>query len=123
MTVETEIAAALRAVPALAAAVHQDVFPQPPAVPKWPAVRFTKVSGTPYLDMCGDGGEDTDDVRFQIDVVSSKSADERNDLARQVRAALSAAWFLPQGSTTNEYDAETKTYRGTIDVISHRESQ
>lgn len=123
MTVETEIVTALRTVPALALAVHQDVFPQPPATPKWPAVRFVKVSGTAYPDVCGDGGEDTDDVRFQIDVVSGKSADERNELMRQVRAALSAAWFLSQGSASNEYDAETKTYRGTIDVVSHRESQ
>lgn len=126
MSAESEITAALRAIPDFALAggrfaVHQDVFPQPPAVPAWPAVRFNRVSGATYLDVCGDGGEDTDDIRFQVDVVVSTTADARNDLMRRVRAALAEARFYAQGPSTNDWDAETKTFRATIDVTTYRE--
>lgn len=100
----------------VASRVHPDTFPQQPTVPAWPSIRYTVVSGTAYPDLCGDGTSDEDDARVQLDIVCL-TATERHTLTEQVRAAMKtmvppAIMESPPSST---FDAETKTFRCTID--------
>lgn len=98
--------------------VHPDTFPQEPAVPTWPAIRYTGAGGSVYPTICGDSEPGEDDQRVQIDIVS-KTATEREALTDQVRAAMKLV--LPpailQGPPDTTFDAETKTFRCTIDYI------
>jgi hypothetical protein len=130
MTLESDIVARLKSIPALAPvspskgfAIHADTFRQDSKVPVWPAVRYTVVGGTTFPDLCGSGSEDADDVRVQFDVVALTST-ERSALWRAVRAAMET--FTPpailQGPATNQYDSETKTYRATGDFVIHGSS-
>lgn len=86
------------------------VFPQPPAVPTWPAIRCT-VSRTSIPDQCGVGDEDTGNVRVQLDVVAS-TFDQAKQLARQVKAT--AELHDPPliiEFENSDYDEETRTFR------------
>lgn len=98
--------------------VYPDTFPQTPVIPVVPAIRYTRVSGTVYIDLCGDGDEQTDDVRIQVDMVES-SAGKRDALVVAVRAAMKS--FDPpavaQGPTQNSFDPETKQFIGSVDYI------
>jgi hypothetical protein len=106
------------------------VFPQPPAVPVWPAARFTFVGNTPYAALCGDSDIDADDVRVQIDIVVSTSQADLHTLRRAVIAAMSAMVVQtgesPLPSTREldlyEYDSETKTHRFVLDFVLYASS-
>lgn len=128
MSIDTDLFARLETIPALALAggkfaAYPDTFPQPPAVPVWPAVRYTISGGTVYGDLCGDGDEETDDVRIQIDAVAETSS-ARRALWDAVRAAMKGfpTPAVLQGSPVFSYDAETKTYRAMADYIVHGSS-
>lgn len=121
MTIDSQIFDALKVIPELALsggkfAIYPDAFPQPPANPVWPAVRYTIAGGTIYEDLCGDGDEETDDVRVQIDLVTQKPPDRRL-LWSAVRAAMKnlATPAVLQAPPVFTYDAETKTYRAMAD--------
>jgi hypothetical protein len=97
------------------------VFPQPPARPTWPAIRYT-IDTTPVVDICGDGDDSTADVRVQLDVVATEHAAVRS-LRLQVLAAMDA--FTPPAIlqfSTGEYDPETKTYREILQYLVHGSS-
>jgi hypothetical protein len=128
MTIESDLAACLKTIPALALpggkfAIYQDVFPQPQAKPTWPALRFTIIGGAIYHDLEGAGDEETDDVRVQIDVVAETTA-ARREIWNAVRAAMKAypQPAVLQGSPAFSYDGETKTYRAMGDFIIHGSS-
>ncbi|GGI16444.1 tail completion protein gp17 [Oxalicibacterium faecigallinarum] len=130
MSVEAKITTALSAIDELAlpdgeAAVYQDDFPQPEkGEPKWPAVRFTLMPGEVHADISGDGDEDTDDIRVQIDVVS-KTPKERRVIWDKVRAAMKKIDppALLQAPPDMSRDLETKTYRAMGDWVIYGSSE
>lgn len=122
MTSKADISAALVAKlkPLVSNRVYRNVFPQSPALPVWPSIRYTFVSTTPNQDLCGDGGEETADYRVQIDVVMLESAGATafSTLCTAVKTAMQD--FRPiwvWDSDFEEYDAETKTNRLSVDYM------
>jgi hypothetical protein len=90
----------------------------------WPAIRFTIVGGTTYEDLCGDGDEDSDDTRVQIDWAHITS-DDCEALGRQIRAAMAAIADPPmrmQAPPDLDWDADAKVYRGRADWMAHPSS-
>jgi hypothetical protein len=91
---------------------YPDTFPQEPAIPVWPAIRYTQIGGTIDEDVCGSGTAETDNSEFQIDIVAA-TATARATLRDQVRTAM-LGLSIPNALTLapiHEFDAETKTYR------------
>lgn len=120
MSLETDIFDALKTL--VGNRVAPVVFPQPPAVPTWPAIRFTIVDSVPTTDLCGDGDDETATPRVQLDVVARTFAAARA-LRLQVMAAMRG--FSPPAileSSTQAYDADTKTYREILDYTIHGSS-
>lgn len=122
MTTKTDIAVALAAKlkPLVAGRVYRNVFPQSPALPVWPSIRYTFVSTTANQDICGDGGQETADYRVQIDVVMLESAGPTAfaALCDSVKAAMQdfrPVWVWD--SDFEQYDAETKTNRLSADYM------
>lgn len=109
MTLEADLFTALRSL--VGNRVSPNVFPQPPAAPSWPAIRYSFVSIVPIVDICGDGDDSTAIPTVQLDVVAQSYKDVRA-LRLSVMAAMAA--FDPPailGLSTGTYDEETKTYR------------
>lgn len=92
---------------------YPDTYPQAPATPVWPAIRFTKTGGNIDLDSCGSGLSDTDDETFQVDVVAA-TATSRTALREQIRTAMQALPCALSQSPIHTYDVETKTYRAIL---------
>ena len=101
--------------------VAPEVFPQPPAIPTWPAIRYS-IDTNPIVDICGDGDDSTAEARVQLDVVAKDYASARA-LRLQVMAQM--AVFDPPAVlqiSTGEYDEETKTYREILQYLIHGSS-
>ena len=97
--------------------VYQDIFPQPPSLPTWPAIRFTLVSGVNQADICGTGDVDTDDVTYQIDVVA-ETAQQVKAVTDLVIATMRNVFPHPNvrvGLRSDPFDVSTKTYRRSLD--------
>lgn len=96
-------------------------FPQPSngAPPTWPAIRCTVVDSVPVVDLCGDGDDDTAEIRVQIDCVATTFTAARS-LRLQVMATM-RSFSTPAllDLSRNDYDADTKTYREVLDYIIH----
>lgn len=118
MSYEQDIFTALG--PLVGSRVAPVTFPQPPAVPTWPAIRYTFVDTVPVIDLCGDGDDSTAFVRVQIDVVAKEFKQVRA-LRLQVMAAM--ALFSPPAileiSASGGFDTETKTFREILDYSLH----
>ncbi len=103
--------------------VRPDAFPQPPAVPVWPAIRYTIISGDNFETINDDGTYETDDVRVQLDIVAATSR-AREVLWEEVRTAMKL--FAPpaslQGPPSGQFDATSKTYMYTVDYLIHGSS-
>lgn len=115
MSLETDLYSALKSL--VGNRVSPVIFPQPPAVPTWPAIRYTVISNVPVTDICGDGDDETSEPRVQLDVVASTFTGARS-LRLQVMAVMRT--FSPPAileNSSNEYDAETKTYREIMEYI------
>jgi len=109
MSLEADLFSALKSL--VGNRMSPDTFPQPPAVPVWPAIRYTFVSNVPFVDLLGDGDDETSEPHVQLDVVATSFSAVRS-LRLQVMAAMRT--FAPPAilqNTTSEYDSETKTYR------------
>jgi hypothetical protein len=94
-------------------------FPQPPAVPTWPAIRYSYVSIVPIVDICGDDDDTTSETHVQLDVVATTYLAVRA-LRLQVMAAMRS--FVPPAIldlSTSFYDADTKTYRELLEYSFH----
>lgn len=103
--------------------VYPVVFPQK-TKPEWPAIRYTRISTSPDLTLCGSGGDDTADSEFQIDVVASSWAGMIT-LVEDVKAAMNSITD-PTPVWVNEnmaFDQETKTYRCQLDYSFHPSSE
>lgn len=100
---------------------YPDTFEQPSGgMPTWPAIRYQLIGGDTHADICGTGDGEQDTVLVQIDIVSTTHA-ERETLRTQVRVAMDAfpSPATLEGSPRNEFDAETKTYRASLDFLIH----
>jgi hypothetical protein len=120
MTVETDLFTALG--PLVGSRVAPVIFPQPPAVPTWPAIRYTFVDSVPIVDICGDGDDQTAELRVQLDVVATTYKAARA-LRLQVMAAMRT--FVPPAIlelSLNDYDTDTKTYREILSYTIHGSS-
>jgi len=110
---------------ALSSLVSNRVYPItfPLATPPiWPAIRYTIVSNVPSIEICGDGGDLTADARVQLDLVANSFA-----ALRTLRASVMTAMvtFVPPTifeNSTDDYDAETKTYRTIMDYMIYASS-
>ena len=69
MTIEADIFTALG--PLVSNRVYPVSFPLTGSLPVWPAIRYTFISITPTVTICGDGGDETADTRVQIDAVAT----------------------------------------------------
>lgn len=125
--VRRSVARTLATITAFAGRVHEGQFPQPPAVPVWPAARFTFVGNTPAPSVCGDTDPDADDFRVQVDICVS-AADGTAALSALRRAVILAMQSpvvqagedtLPSYRETDlyAYDSETKTHRQILDFV------
>lgn len=99
--------------------VYPDTFVQPSGnLPNWPAIRYVIVGGESFPSLCGDADIETDSPRVQLDVVA-KTATARDTLKDQVIEAMKT--FDPpatrQSPAFSEYDADTKTFRATLDYV------
>jgi len=120
MTLEASIFTALKTL--VGNRVSPNEFPQPPAVPTWPAIRYTIIDNVPVVDVCGDGDDDTAQPRVQLDVVATTYTAARA-LRLQVMAAMRT--FDPPAIlelSSGDYDPETKTYRELLDYTFHGSS-
>jgi len=92
-------------------------FPQSPATPVWPAIRYTIVSVVPSVDLCGDGGDETADKRVQFDIVglgySAVKAIRDQVLPIMKTFDPPAIW----DGEFNDFDPDTKTDRCTLDYL------
>ena len=119
MTLEADLFTALKTL--VGNRVAPVVFPQPPAVPTWPAIRVT-IDLSPLIDICGDGDDATANTRVQLDVVA-KDYEQARSLRLNVKAQMEA--FAPPATlefSSSEYDAETKTYREILQYSVHGSS-
>jgi Protein of unknown function (DUF3168) len=91
-------------------------FPQPPALPVWPSIRYTLSTNDTAPALCGTGDEDEDDIGVQIDVVAETHAD-MIALKAQVITALMALKCAREPGGFEIYDAETKTHRAVLQYL------
>lgn len=103
--------------PLLAGKVFAGTFPQPfLSSPEWPAIRYQFVSARRNGDLCG-SDQETDDQRFQVDVVAVNYQHAR---ALKEQVSLALAVLLPPPIEENErnlYDGETHTHRCAVDFL------
>jgi len=99
--------------PLVANRVYPVTFPQAPAVPVWPSIRYTPTGGAVQLTSCGDANDP--DVSIQIDVVATTFA-AAITLTELVKTAFNT--FSVPAVLDNfpmfDYDHETKTHRGIL---------
>ncbi len=119
MSIEADLFTTLKTL--VANRVYPETFIQPNgALPVWPAIRYGLVSIVPAIAICGDGGDETADTRVQIDVVDKTFIATRSLRSQVLQAMLN---FDPPAIVQNsfsEYDAETKTFRASIDYVIYR---
>lgn len=96
-------------------------FPQPPAVPTWPAIRYS-IERNALVDICGDGDDDTAEQTVILEIVATTDTAARA-LRLQVLAAMKT--FDPPataGFSRGEEDVETKTFREIQEFTIHGSS-
>lgn len=116
MNLEQELTTLLG--PLVAGRAFRDLFPQPPLLPVWPAIRFQLIDGRAEPTICGTDTEETDDSTYQVDIVAA-TGQQANQLARQVVEAMQN-FPLPTVRTARRndpYDAPTKTFRVSLDFL------
>lgn len=122
MTTQKQITDAVTSAlkPLVGGRVKTRQFPQTNGAPVWPAIRFTFISAGITEDACGDGGEETADYRFQLDVVDLAARGESQflTLCAAVQAAVSA--LGPQyrwAGMLDGTDEDLKVFTRSIDFI------
>lgn len=120
MSLETDLFSALKSL--VGNRVVGVMFPQPPAIPTWPAIRYTFIDVVPVVDICGDGDDTTATPRVQLDVVHNTFKEART-LRLQVMAVMRT--FTPPAIleiSSSQYDEETRTFREILDYTIHGSS-
>ena len=115
MSLESDVYSALQGL--VSGRCYPEIFPLTLPVPAWPSIRYSVVSQIPAIMLCGDTGTEANDTRIQIDAVSQTYAGAVS-LAESVVGAM--AGFDPPAvrqDSSRLFDAETKTYRVTMDFI------
>ena len=119
MSIEADLFTTLKTL--VANRVYPETFIQPNgALPVWPAIRYGLVSIVPATAICGDGGDETADTRVQLDVVDKTFIATRLLRYQVMQAMLN---FNPPAIVQNsfsEYDADTKTFRASIDYVIYK---
>lgn len=126
MSLEAEIFAAVKAFFAVPGGsthrVYPLTFPQSPTTPEVPACRYVFISSEAIEDLCGTDGDATSNTRTQIDILDKTFVGARA-LRLQVIGAMSA---LPTPTRLaggfDDYDAELKLFRCSVDFISYPSS-
>jgi hypothetical protein len=121
MSVETDLYTALSSL--VSNRVYPITFPQTGAVPVWPAIRYTLISVVPAIALCGDSGDEAADTRVQLDIVDSSYSAMR---ALRLDVLEEMATFVPPAifeNSSDQYDAETKTYRCQIDYVVYKSAE
>lgn len=118
MSIETDIDTAIGSL--VGSRIYANVFSQPQQRPVWPAIRRSIASVVPDVDLCGDGGDETADLRIQLDIVVAEASgyEALRTLRGQVMTAMST--FTPPAvwdSERNEFDEETRTHRCSLDYM------
>jgi len=118
MTLEASLFTALKSLVGNRVAPN---FPQPPAVPTWPAIRYT-ISAVAVVDICGDGDDDTAEQTVILEFVATTYS-----AARALRLAGMAVMrtFDPPaiaGFSSSDEDTETKTFREIQEYTIHGSS-
>lgn len=125
MSLETEIFAAVKGLfPATGGAfrLYPLTFPQSPTIPEVPACRYVFISNEPVEDICGTDGDATSNTRTQLDILGKTFAEARA-LRLQVISAMSGlATPTRLAGSFDDYDAELKLYRCSVDFISYPSS-
>lgn len=96
-------------------------FPQPPAIPTWPAIRY-RIETFALVDVCGDGDDDTAEQTVILEIVASTYTAAR---ALRLQVLALAKTFDPPmiaGFNHGEEDAETKTWREIQELTVHGSS-
>lgn len=115
MTIEDTIFTTLKSL--VGNRCYPDTLEQSATAPTWPAIRYSLISEEPDVSLCGDTPESAD-PRFQIDCIDM-TKEAAVSLRASVKAALATLTDPPAVcvNSFNDYDADTKTYRASIDVI------
>lgn len=96
---------------------YPDAFPQPLALPSWPAIRYQMISLDPVVDIKGTDDGGTDQTRVQIDYVAlTKGA----ALLLRHSGRLALMNTDPPCTRAGGFerdDPETKTYRVSDDYL------
>lgn len=89
----------------------------------WPAIRYTVISAFNDADICGTDTVDTDDTDIQIDGVAMTHG-AMVALRDQIIAALQSTNppCIRTGTRSETFDAETRTYRTTMQFTFHPSS-
>lgn len=117
MTLEADLFSALKSL--VGNRMSPNTFPQPPARPTWPAIRYTIIDSIPVVDLCGDGDDATATPRIQLDLVAEEYTAVRA-LRLQVLPIMQS--FSPPAIlefSSSLYDAETKTHREILSYTFH----
>lgn len=123
MSIESEVVDAIKA--RVSNRAYPNLFAQPTASPTWPAARVSVISAAPDVDLCGDGGEDTADLRVQIDIVVAESAGYSALKTLQANVMSDMAAFDPPAIWDGErfvFDEETRTHRCSLDYLIYQSS-
>jgi len=93
-------------------------FGQSGTTPVWPAIRYTIISAAPIVSLDGDDGDETADLRIQLDIVTL-TYPATQTLRAQVMAAMKSSFgnVMVWDGEFNSYDAETKTYMCQMDYL------
>jgi hypothetical protein len=120
MTLEADLFTALTSI--VDGRVFPENFPQEDYRPIWPAIRYSLVSVTEPIALCGDTQDEAPDTRVQLDLVAPTFAEARA-LRLEILTAMAA--FLPPAIKENDFsgfDHTTKTYRVTLDYVVYKSS-
>lgn len=120
MTLEADLVTALTSV--VDGRVFPENFPQEDLRPIWPAIRYSFVSVTEPVALCGDTQDESPDTRVQLDLVAQTFTEARA-LRLEILAAMAS--FVPPAIKENDFggfDHPTKTYRVTLDYVVYKSS-
>ena len=120
MSVESEVFDALKGL--VANRCYPDAFPLTPPTPAWPAIRYSLVSEVPAPMLCGDTELEANTTRIQLDLVATTAAAVRSLRDSVIGAMAALATPAIREGGFSGYDAETKTYRLSMDYALYESS-
>lgn len=124
MSIEADLFSTLG--PLVGNRAYPETYIQPNGnLPEWPAIRYSFISSVPMITICGDSGDDAPDTRVQIDCTAKTFMGSRalRLLAMSVMQGFFPPAILQEGVSGGAgYDAETKTFRASLDYVIYKSS-